>query len=119
MVAVAKARAALDVAGPHMKKDCPLEKAEAAIGDNDWRKLPAPKDGEPTKKTIKGGKIIYYCSKCKRNKGCWNDNHETKDHVVGWLKKNKKDEDGNPSANIASVSQEMHSTVSSWFDTDL
>ena len=100
----------------HLKKDCPKAKTDTTPGD-DFTKWPPPKDNEPKKKTAKGGKTVYWCAKCNRGKGKWNESHPTDEHVAGWLKQQKAADTGSDTAKLAveAPQQELVPSLTSWF----
>ena len=102
--------------------NCPKKKDSEGKGhssdSDDYKKWPAPKDGDPQKKTLKGGKLIFWCAKCGRGKGRWNETHLTSGHQEGWLKQ-KKAEESKASASLAScptIDPQIVPSVNSWFD---
>ena len=93
---------------PKAKKD---DNKPAPDDANDWRKLPAPKEGEPVKKTMKGGKIIHWCPKCNRGKGRWTDTHDAAGHVDGWLKQKKAQD---LLAKLTAMDQALIPSIAGW-----
>ena len=75
-------------------------------GNSSGGKWAAPKDGEPTQKTV-NGVLFKWCQKCRGGKGHWNKTHSTDEHKENFFK-DKKKEDGEPSAKLASCDQELH-----------
>ena len=86
---------------------------------------PAPKDGEPLTKTV-NGKEWFYCSKCLRGKGRWNDSHKTDGHKSGFIREQKeKKKENTPNGQIHEVpattmalNQQVGVMGSSWFGSD-
>jgi hypothetical protein len=82
-------------------------------GKDEFWKWPAPKDGEAKEKKTSEGKMIFWCSKCKKGNGKWNETHKTEGHTEGWLKKKKKSSASQSSANLA---QSVVPTTTTWFE---
>ena len=68
-----------------------------ANGDGKWA---APKDGEPTEKTV-DGVLHKWCAKCRKGKGRWTKNHSTAEHKEGFFKEQKPSTDGAAAAKLA------------------
>ena len=94
-------------ADDHLRGDPACPKAK---NKSDWQSWEPPKDGEPTKRTAKGGTTIHWCAKCNRGKGRWNTSHQTDDHITGWLKSKQED---NHQGKLA-VAQDLVPSFSSW-----
>ena len=56
-------------------------------GYPEWKTI-APKEGEPTTKTV-DGKEFHFCTKCRGGKGLW-ARHKEKDHKNGFKPDNSK-----------------------------
>ena len=93
-----------DPACPKYEK--PADKGSDKKNDKEFLNWPAPAENQPKKKTV-DGKTYYYCSKCGRGKGRWNDTHPEDKHENGWMKNNKKKSD--ESGNMAALSSDWHS----------